>query len=94
MNTIKFDISNYLESKTFNIDNVMYKGKKVLSMNKAELTRLCKDFNFTTFLTTSFSQNKLNKGFNILHLLHLHLLIPLYHSKQELKLQKLFDFLV
>ena len=23
MNTIKFDISNYLESKTFNIDNVM-----------------------------------------------------------------------
>ena len=63
MNTIKFDISNYLESKTFNIDNVTYKDKKVLSMNKAELTRLCKDFNFTTFLTTSFSQNKLNKGF-------------------------------
>ena len=54
MNTIKFDISDYLESKTFNIDNVTYKGKKVLSMNKAELTRLCKDFNFTTFLTTPF----------------------------------------
>ena len=37
MNTIKLDINEYLKNKTFNIDNVTYKGIRVLEMNKKQL---------------------------------------------------------
>ena len=62
MNTIKLDINEYLKDKTFNIDNITYKGIRVLDMNKNQLINICKDYNFTNLLTTSNQQLKLSKN--------------------------------
>ena len=65
---IKLDINKYLTSKTFNLDNVNYYDTKenryikVLSMNKAQLKRICNSYGFTSFLSTSNSQLKLSKN--------------------------------
>ena len=71
---IKLDINKYFNSKTFNIDNVTYydikekKHIKVLSMNKAQLKRICLDYGFTSFLSNSNSQLKLSKNLKELNI--------------------------
>jgi hypothetical protein len=71
---IKLDINKYLTSKTFNIDNVNYYDTKenryikVLSMNKAQLKRICNSYGFTSFLSTSNSQLKLSKNLKELNI--------------------------
>ena len=61
MQNLQLDINDYLKQTTFNIDNVYYNNIKVLDMNKKQLLNVCKDFNFSTFLTSDKSQVKLNK---------------------------------
>jgi len=61
MKSLLLDINDYLKQTTFNVDNVYYNNIKVLNMNKKQLLNICKDFNFSTFLTSDKSQVKLNK---------------------------------
>ena len=58
---IKIDINEYLKDNVFNLDNIIYNNKKVLTMNKTEIKKICNDYNFGEFLTTSKNQIKLNK---------------------------------
>lgn len=59
---------NDIYKTTYNLDNVIYNNKKVLHMNKAELVRICKDYNFSSFLTLSQNQVKLKKNLKELNI--------------------------
>ena len=65
---IKLDINKYLQSKTFNLDNITYNNIKVLHMNLNQLKNICKDYGFTTFLSESKSQAKLAKNLKELNM--------------------------
>ena len=52
------DINDFLQSQTWDIGA---SGTRVLDMNQRELTDICKSYGFTTFLTSSTSQQKLAK---------------------------------
>ena len=58
---IKIDINEYLKDNVFNLDNITYNNKKVLTMNKTEIKKICNDYNFGEFLHTSKNQIKINK---------------------------------
>ena len=58
---IKIDINEYLKDNVFNLDKITYNNKKVLTMNKTEIKKICNDYKFGEFLTTSKNQIKLNK---------------------------------
>ena len=62
MQNLQLDINDYLKQTTFNIDNVYYNNIKVLDMNKTQLLNVCKNFNFSSFLTSDKSQVKLSKN--------------------------------
>ena len=43
---IKIDINEYLKNNVFNLDNITYDNKKVLTMNKTQIKKICNDYNF------------------------------------------------
>ena len=58
---IKINFNKQLTNNIYDLDNIVYNGIKVLSMNKAELTRVFKEYNFTTLLSKSNPKLEKNK---------------------------------
>ena len=75
---IKLDINKYLQSKTFNLDNITYNNIKVLHMNLNQLKKVCNDYGFTTFLSESKSQTKLAKNLKELNMYSIGIAIAPY----------------
>ena len=48
---INIDFNNVLTNNIWDLDDISYNGIEVLSMNKAQLIKVFKDYNFTTLLS-------------------------------------------
>jgi len=58
---ININFNNVLTNNIWDLDDISYNGIEVLSMNKAELTRVFKEYNFTTLLSKSNPKLEKNK---------------------------------
>ena len=58
---IKIDFNKELTNNIYDLDNIVYNGIEVLSMNKTQLTKVFKDYNFTTLLSKSNPKLEKNK---------------------------------
>ena len=58
---IKIDFNEVLTSNNWNLDNISHNNINVLTMNKAQLTRVFKTYNFTTLLSKDNPKLQKNK---------------------------------
>lgn len=58
---IKIDFNEVLTSNNWDLDNISHNNINVLAMNKAQLTRVFKTFNFTTLLSKNNPKLEKNK---------------------------------
>ena len=86
---IKINFNKQLTNNIYDLDNIVYNVIKVLSMNKAELTRVFKEYNFTTLL--SKSNPKLEKNKKELNLYSIGLSIAPHVLNNNKNSNKIYD---